>query len=165
MAETADELERHIQEIRHDLKDNFSELEDKVKSSVDWRAQFDKRPGIMLALAFGGGILLSALLPRRRSRRRTYRESDRNAQSIRNEPNFAGKSRAEYAENRRPNAWSTLKGAVAGAAAGKIAEFVEELFPGSKAGSPRTQSGRSYDRSGSSSGQPSWQKSSNAAFD
>ena len=62
MAESSDELERHIQEIRHDLRDNFGELEDKVKSAVDWRAQFEERPGTMLALAFGGGILLSALL-------------------------------------------------------------------------------------------------------
>ena len=53
MGETSDQIERHIQETRNDLGDNFSELEDKVKTAVDWRAQFEERPGTMLALAFG----------------------------------------------------------------------------------------------------------------
>src|SRR5260370_24788857 len=86
MAESSDELERHIQEIHHDLRDNFGELEDKVKSAVDWRARFEERPGTMLALAVGGGILLSALLPRGRSPRRTVRVRDRNVQSLRGKP-------------------------------------------------------------------------------
>src|SRR5258706_12355179 len=91
MAESSDELERHIQEIHHDLKDNFGELEDKVKSAVDWRAQFEERPGTMLALAFGGGILLSAFLPRGRSPRRTVRDGARNVNSNRHEPPFFGR--------------------------------------------------------------------------
>ena len=41
MGETSDQIERHIQETRNDLGDNFGELEDKVKTAVDWRAQFD----------------------------------------------------------------------------------------------------------------------------
>src|SRR5258708_37593063 len=96
MAESSDELERHIQEIHHDLKDNFGELEDKVKSAVDWRAQFAERPGTMLALAIGGGILLSALLPRGRSPRRTVRDRDRNVQSIRDTPAISGLPRGDY---------------------------------------------------------------------
>jgi hypothetical protein len=160
MAESSDELERHIQEIRHDLRDNFGELEDKVKSAVDWRAQFEERPGTMLALAFGGGILLSALLPRGRSPRRTVRDRDRNVQSIRSEPAFSAHPRVEYdARSReRSETWNTLKAAVIGAAAGKLSEFMEELLLGSKAGSPSARSGKHYDR-------PTWQKSDSAASD
>ena len=160
MAESSDELERHIQEIRHDLKDNFGELEYKVKSAVDWRAQFDERPGTMLALAFGGGILLSALLPRGRSPRRTVRVRDRNVQSIRDKPAIPGRPRVDYdaRSSKRSETWNTLRAAVIGAAAGKLSEFMEELLLGSKAGSPSARSGKNYDR-------PTWQKSDSAASD
>jgi len=167
MAESSDELERHIQEIRHDLKDNFGELEDKVKSAVDWRAQFEERPGTMLALAFGGGILLSALLPRGRSPRTRVRDDDRNVQSIRHDPAFSARPRVDYSakSNERSETWNTLKAAVIGAAAGKLSEFMEELLLGSKASSTSARSGRSYDRPASSSGQSTWQKSNSAASD
>jgi hypothetical protein len=74
MGETSDQIERHIQETRNDLGDNFGELQDKVKTAVDWRAQFEERPGTMLALAFGGGVILSALLPSGRHSRSIYDE-------------------------------------------------------------------------------------------
>jgi hypothetical protein len=48
---------------RDNLGDNFDELEEKVRATIDWRAQVKTRPGTMFALAFGGGVLLSALLP------------------------------------------------------------------------------------------------------
>ena len=69
MGDTSDQIERHIQETRDDLHDNFNELEEKVRTAVDWRAQFEERSMTMMALAFGGGMLLSALLPSRRSSR------------------------------------------------------------------------------------------------
>jgi hypothetical protein len=49
MDETSDQIERHIQETRNDLDDNLNELGDRVKKAVDWRAQFEERPGTMLA--------------------------------------------------------------------------------------------------------------------
>ena len=55
MDETSDQIERHIQETRNDLDDNLNELGDRVKKAVDWRAQFEERPGTMLSLAFAGG--------------------------------------------------------------------------------------------------------------
>ena len=167
MAESSDELERHIQEIHHDLRDNFGELEDKVKSAVDWRAQFEERPGTMLALAFGGGILLSALLPRGRSPRRTVRDDDRNVKSIRNEPAISGRPRVDddARSRKRSETWNTLRAAVIGAAAGKLSEFIEELLPGSRADSTAARSGRNYDRPASASGQSTWQKSNIPASD
>jgi hypothetical protein len=74
MGEASDQIERHIQETRNDLSENLSELEEKVKTAVDWRAQFEERPMTMMALAFGGGLLLSAVLPSARSSRRRYAE-------------------------------------------------------------------------------------------
>jgi hypothetical protein len=80
MGEKSDQIEREICEKRNQLGENFSELEKKVKIAVDWRVQFDERPATLIALAFGGGIVLSALLPPRRSRhcsRDSYRAYSR----------------------------------------------------------------------------------------
>lgn len=68
MGERTDQIERHIAETRSELGDNLGELQDKVKSAFDWRSQFQERPGTLLAVAFGGGVVLSALLPSSKSR-------------------------------------------------------------------------------------------------
>jgi len=36
-----------------------SELEQRAKTALSWRDRFDKSPGLMLGVAFGGGLLLS----------------------------------------------------------------------------------------------------------
>src|SRR5258707_8477858 len=167
MGETTDQIERQIEQKRNELSENFTELEDKVKSAVDWRAQFEERPGTMLALAFGGGILLSALLPRGRSPRRTVGDRDRNVQSIRDKPAIPGRPRVDYdaRSSKRSETWNTLRAAVIGAAAGKLSEFIEELLAGSRADSTAARRGRNYDRPASASGQSTWQKSNIPASD
>ena len=44
MGERPDQIQRQIAETRSELSDNFSELQDKVKSAVDWRTQFREHP-------------------------------------------------------------------------------------------------------------------------
>ncbi|HEY1423112.1 MAG TPA: hypothetical protein VGF20_06655 [Candidatus Acidoferrum sp.] len=79
MGEKSDQIEHEIRQQRNELSGNFDELEQKVKHLVDWRAQFDERPGTMIALAFGGGVLFSALFGRSVVRQRVY--SDQRAAS------------------------------------------------------------------------------------
>lgn len=62
MGQTADQIESHIESKRSDLTSNLQELEDRVRSATDWREQFHNRPGTFLGLAFGGGILLAAMI-------------------------------------------------------------------------------------------------------
>lgn len=77
MGERADEIEQEINRTRGELNENFSELEEKVRNTFDWRAQFEERPMTFLAVAFGGGILASALLPSSgRRRRRQFVDCD-----------------------------------------------------------------------------------------
>ena len=72
MGERPDQIERQIAETRSELSDNFGELQDKVRSAVDWRTQFREHPGTLLAVAFGGGVVLAALLPSPRRSQKTY---------------------------------------------------------------------------------------------
>lgn len=73
MGERADQIEQEIKRRRGELNENFSELEEKVRNTSDWRAQFEERPMTFLAAAFGSGLLASALLPSRGRRRRRQR--------------------------------------------------------------------------------------------
>ena len=70
MRERSDEIEEQINRTLGELNENFSELEEKVKNAFDWRRQFEERPVTFLAVAFGGGVLASALLPSGSRRRR-----------------------------------------------------------------------------------------------
>jgi len=115
MVETSDQIERHIQRTREELSENGNELEVRVKSVLDWRAQVEERPGTMLAVAFGGGALLSAFIPSGRTKRsfgKGWTAQQTNGNGKRSMP------------------WEALKGALIGIATARLTEFVEELIPG-----------------------------------
>jgi hypothetical protein len=130
MGETSDQIERHIQETRNDLGDNFSELEDKVKTAVDWRAQFEQRPGTMLALAFGGGIVLSALLPSGRRARSTYDEGWKRATNRDLTPSLQSATPAAGKPSETRQTMEALAGALVGVAVNRASRFIDSLVPG-----------------------------------
>ncbi len=105
MGEGSSRIERHIQQERSDCRDNMIELKQKMARSVDWRVQCGERPLTMLGLAFGGGVLLSALIGGTRRSRRGEGE-------------------------RGGGAWDILKVALTGIAAARLTSVVEELLPG-----------------------------------
>jgi hypothetical protein len=45
MGEKTDEIEQHIREQRRELGQNISELQQKVKDTVNWRVQFEHCAG------------------------------------------------------------------------------------------------------------------------
>jgi len=116
MVETSDQIERHIQRTREELSENVNELEVRVKTVLDWRAQVEEHPGTMLAVAFGGGALLSALLPSGRW----------------SKPSFGNGWTAQQTNGngKRSMPWEALKGALVGIATARLTEFVEDLIPG-----------------------------------
>ncbi len=69
MGERADAIEREIEQERVELGRNLEELEHRVKEATDWRVQFDRHTGGMMALAFSGGLLLAAFLGGRSNHR------------------------------------------------------------------------------------------------
>jgi hypothetical protein len=120
MGQTADQIEQHIAQTRDTLGTNLEELEHKVKAVTDWKQQFQKHPMTMIGFAFGGGVLLAAMLGGRK----------RNGQRF-----PAAPPSGNFAESftRKHQAFETLdavKGALLGVAATKIKDYVEGIVPG-----------------------------------
>ena len=165
MGDTSNQIERHIQETRNDLGDNFNELQEKVRTAVDWRAQFEERPMTMMALAFGGGILLSALLPSQRTSSRRTSASRRDTSSERHRSDLSPKLPNEYNDNAASplRAWDAVKGALVGVATTKLSRFIEDVLPGFAREFTRAQGGEDPDRSDPL--KPTRQKSTAAGAD
>jgi hypothetical protein len=64
MGKTADQITTEIDQAREQLQANLHELETRVKSATDWRAQFQKHPGAMALGALLGGVLLFSMIGR-----------------------------------------------------------------------------------------------------
>ena len=65
MGEKSDKLKQHIEAERAQLTQNVNELEYRVRSSFDWRAQFREHAGLILGSALGIGVLLGFRRPSR----------------------------------------------------------------------------------------------------
>jgi hypothetical protein len=186
MGETTDQIERQIEQKRNQLSENFTELEQKVKSAVDWRTQFGERPGTMLAIAFGGGMLLSAMLGGTRSSRNSSWDTSRRAsERVASGRDYASTaSTAVYkssaadsprkASHAREN-FETLSAALLSVALSRATNLINSYLPGfereftrmqaSKA-SDRTDRGYSTDRSYSESpSERSWPNANTASTD
>lgn len=126
MDETPDQIERHIRETRKDLGKNIDELESKVKKAFNWRAQFEDHPGTMIAVAFGGGVLLSALFSSNHS-------SGGRSYDRWNEPRESeNPGRLHALDNQASDTVRAMKAALIGVAATKLTGFMDELLPGFK---------------------------------
>jgi len=148
MGERPDQIEQHIRSQRDELGDNFSELEEKVKSAFDWRSQFSVRPGTMLGLAFAGGVLLSAILPstssitsRVTSRRRSFSDpytpyanratETSESPSMRATQDYTNAYPPPSGSSRQTSeTWDNLRNAAIGWGTSRLAEYIETLAPG-----------------------------------
>ena len=125
MGESADRIEERIQQQRGELRQSVSELQSKAARTVDWRAQFDERPMMMIGIAFGGGVLLSALAGRKRPvESRTSSWQDAPSRSIERAVPSPEPWRSSS------HTWERLKGALLAVAAAKLSTAVETWLPG-----------------------------------
>jgi hypothetical protein len=121
MGQTTDQIESHIETKREDLQGNLRELERKVKSATDWRQQFQNHTGTMVAAAFGGGMLISAMVGRKRP------SSQPDAVSA---PASSGRVRGGGGRGEALESWNTIKTALIGVAATKFKGMLGEVVPG-----------------------------------
>jgi hypothetical protein len=131
MGQTADQIELEIAQKRTALGDNLVELSQKAKSAVDWRSQIHERPGTMLAIAFGGGIVLSALFSALRGPAKDYAENP--SDNLVENDGPAHKTSA-HLTNRRTSATrknlDALGGALLGIVATRTSGILEGILPG-----------------------------------
>ncbi|MGB2636985.1 MAG: hypothetical protein WAM58_23865 [Candidatus Acidiferrum sp.] len=136
MGERTDQIEQQINRTRDDLGENFNELEQKVKGAFDWRTQFEERPMTMLAIAFGGGVIASALLPSRSSHRRRYiedRREYRRSESATNDSRKPTERSTETVNGMHRNSSEgvdALKGALMTVAASRLGGIIGDLLSG-----------------------------------
>jgi hypothetical protein len=121
MGETPDQIERHIHEKRNELGENIHELQEKVKTAVDWRAQFDQRPWVLMGIAFGGGLLLSLLVGGGRHDSGRYSSRDRG----KSEP-----QRFSSSQQRDDKVWENIRGAALAVGASRLSSVLEGVLPG-----------------------------------
>lgn len=126
MGEKPDQIERHIYEKRNELGENIHELQQKVKTAVDWRAQVEQRPLAMIGIAFGGGLLLSMLLS---GGRKSYRSS-RRWRRERQRSEYGGSTRTQDWEDKTNSTWDNIRSAVLAVATTRLGSVLEELLPG-----------------------------------
>jgi len=121
MGQTTDQIENHIESKREDLKSNLQELETRVKTAADWRHYFAEHTGAMIAAAFGGGVLLAAMIGGR-SNRVSLSQAGSSSESSRQ---WKRETKHEVLEN-----LDSIKSALVGAAASKFKGVLGEIVPG-----------------------------------
>jgi hypothetical protein len=164
MGETTDQIERHISEQRDELGDNIHELQQKVKTAVDWRAQVHERPGTMLAVAFGGGLLLSLFFGGKSSRKQPSPNWSSENYDTRS-TDYNRSRRSERDDYPASSTWDNIRGAALAVAGTKLGAVLEEFLPGFQEQYRRKQQER-YPRTSRPNGPENvWQKSASNQTD
>jgi hypothetical protein len=131
MGETTNQIELEIAQRRSELGDNLVELERRAKAAVDWRSQVEKRPGTMLAVAFGGGIVLSALFSALRGPAKVHTErpsangNGYDSSAFKNSAQSPSKLAAATRKN-----LDALGGALLGIVATRTSSILDGILPG-----------------------------------
>ena len=135
MGQTANQIKSDIDGKRVDLMSNLGELEDKVRSTADWRYHFEKRPFIFLGMALGAGMLLGNVAGSHPRRRGHYDRVSPNYHSTTTSGNDSyireGDSEPPiHINDKASSAWRLLQSALIGLAATHVKNYVEKIIPG-----------------------------------
>ena len=131
MGESTNQIEWEISQKRSELSNNLIELKQRAKAVVDWRSQVEERPGTMLAVAFAGGIVLSALFSALRGPAKVYAERPSGNAIEYDRPISKASARppSKLATTTRKNL-DALGGALLGIVATRTASILEGILPG-----------------------------------
>jgi hypothetical protein len=150
MGEQSDRIERHIRDQRNELGEHINELQEKVKRAVDWRVQFKERPMTMIGLAFGGGVLLSALIGGRSHSRHPKRSADHQRSSWSDQQparaDFGINGSAAHNTSQSSESWRNIKGALVGVLATKVGHIMDSIIPGVNEESGKSRTGNGHFR-------------------
>ena len=131
MGETTNQIAWGIAQKRSELSDNLIELKHRAKATVDWRSQVEEHAGTMLAVAFTGGIILSALLSALRGPAKVHAERS-SGNAIEYDSSISKTSARRtgtFATATRKNL-DALGGALLGIVATRATSILEGILPG-----------------------------------
>jgi hypothetical protein len=131
MGETTNQIEWEIAQKRSELSDHLIELKHRAKAAVDWRSQVEERPGTMLAVAFTGGIILSALFSALRGPAKIYAQRPSGNAIEYDNPISKTSARppSKLATTTRKNL-DALGGALLGIVATRATSILDGILPG-----------------------------------
>jgi len=130
MDEKTDTIKRHIDSEREELGKKFDEIEYRVKSATNLKAQFNKNTGLILGAAVAGGFLLSLAF-----RRSANSDSSSSGElPSRKEFNANTPSQSERRVSKHLHHFSetldNILDGLVGVASGKLESFVSGIVPG-----------------------------------
>jgi len=126
MERSTERIEREIDRERAVLRSNLAEVENRVKSAVDWRRYFESNPPLWIGVAFGSGLLLALA-----ASRRAYPPGREAEMRMGGSPRMS--SSFEHSAHRRraiSRAWGGLESALIGMAAAKLKDTLAQVLPG-----------------------------------
>lgn len=150
MGETTDSIKRDIEHERHEFEQNIDGIESrvrdttdqvqhkvedvqqKVKDATDWRTQFEHRPMLGVALAFGGGVLLASMMGggdnggRRQPYSGGYQYQPQQFQSY----SDGRQGGTEIGRQHASSTFENVKGALMGVAAAQVKSMLSQNLPG-----------------------------------
>ena len=121
-------LKAHIEAEEESLKDNFEEIQDRVKDALNWRVWYRNNTALALGGIAAGGLLLSLLIPKSSSIESKFVETSEIDDSE------TGPSRREYMRSEIPSRMRQVldntANAVLGVATDKLRDFMSNAIPG-----------------------------------
>ena len=121
-------LKAHIEAEEESLKDNFEEIQDRVKDALNWRIWYRNNTALALGGIAAGGLLLSLLIPKSSSVESKFVDTSEIGDA---EP---GPSRREYIRSEIPSRMRQVldntANAVLGVATDKLRDFMSNAIPG-----------------------------------
>ena len=142
MDRATERIEWEIDRERAVLRSNLLELENRVKSAVDWRRYFESNTPLWIGIAFGSGLLLALA-----ASRRAYPPERAAYPRMSGSPQMSAS--LEHYEHRRraiSRAWGTIESALIGMAAAKLKDTLAQVLPGFREHlAPREGNGYAHD--------------------
>jgi hypothetical protein len=138
MDRATDRIEQHLHDEREALRSNLEELEDRVRSVVDWRRQFRGNTAAFLGLAFGGALLIGLLTARRSEA----------LPGVEYSTTSSGRPATLHRDYRRRElslAWRGIESVLIGVGAAKLKDTLANLLPGFRE-ELASREGDSYER-------------------
>lgn len=135
MDRATERIAQQIDREREVLRSNLEQLEDRVRSAVDWRRHFRSNPTLWVGCAFGGALLLALATAPVAGRPRSAPGGDSDLPA----------SGAAHRRREISRAWRTIESALIGVAAARLKDTLAQMLPGFREQLARRDGGYVHD--------------------